>query len=602
MVLKFDFFLKYILLFITILLFKITDFSKYRTELNFLKSNILNSEGLKTFHNEVYLGNKNLFIFQKINFQDIDSSKSLIIPNSFKQQNSISSDTNFKKINIQINGIVISNNKRVPKTRIKISKNGNFYKDVFTDSEGRFKAILNRNKIYKIEAFKNGYNSEKKTILPGQMIYNTKGINLSFQLKEKNTTKKNLKQLPKKTINSSFFQKPNESEYIETSGIVLNNNKPVVNAIVRIFENNKLIISTNSDTEGKFKVVLSSNKKYTFRIVNENYKSEIKNYEPNSVNNYKQIQIPFKLKKFKEKGVSNNSFNSLYFIGTVTANGKPFPNVDAELYLEGDKFLNIKTNELGQFSTKIFSNNLYTLLLKKKDYYSNQISFYPYQKTNNDTVILNFEMPIRNTVIKSGSITENHKPIPNAEILVYEEETLIKSTFTNNDGTFKIPLRANQDYRFIIKKINYFFEELKVSTLGEKGETNHKINVNIRKLQKNKSKKVKNIYFEHNKWSVNFYAKKELNKLAEFLKTNPKIKEIEIKVHTDNRGSKTYNKKLSQKRANACITYLIEMEIPVNKLKAKGYGETKPIIESPLNEEEHALNRRVEFEITKISK
>jgi outer membrane protein OmpA-like peptidoglycan-associated protein len=44
------------------------------------------------------------------------------------------------------------------------------------------------------------------------------------------------------------------------------------------------------------------------------------------------------------------------------------------------------------------------------------------------------------------------------------------------------------------------------------------------------------------------------------------------------------------------------MEIPVNKLKAKGYGETKPIIESPLNEEEHAVNRRVEFEITKISK
>ena len=602
MVLKFDFFLKYILLFITILLFKITDFSQYRTELNFLKSNILNSEGLKTFHNDAYLSNKNLFIFQKRNFQDIDSSKSLIIPNSFKHKNSISSDTNFKKINIQINGIVISNNKRVPKTRIKISKNGNFYKDVFTDSEGRFKAILNRNKIYKIEAFKNGYKCENKTILPGQMIYNTKGINLSFQLKEKNTTKKNLKQLSKKTINSSFFEKPNESEYIETSGIVLNNNKPVVNAIVRIFENNKLIISTNSNTEGKFKVVLSSNKKYTFRIVNENYKSEIKNYEPNSVKNHKQIQIPFKLKKFKEKGVSNNSFNSLYFIGTVTANGKPFPNVDAELYLEGDKFLNIKTNELGQFSTKIFSNNLYTLLLKKKDYYSNQISFYPYQKTNNDTVILNFEMPIRNTVIKSGSITENHKPIPNAEILVYEEETLIKSTLTNNDGTFKIPLRANQDYRFIIKKINYFFEELKVSTLGEKGESNHKINLNIRKLQKNKSKKIKNIYFEHNKWSINFYAKKELNKLAEFLKTNPKIKEIEIKVHTDNRGSKTYNKKLSQKRANACVTYLIEMEIPVNKLKAKGYGETKPIIESPLNEEEHALNRRVEFEITKISK
>jgi outer membrane protein OmpA-like peptidoglycan-associated protein len=35
-------------------------------------------------------------------------------------------------------------------------------------------------------------------------------------------------------------------------------------------------------------------------------------------------------------------------------------------------------------------------------------------------------------------------------------------------------------------------------------------------------------------------------------------------------------------------------------LKAKGYGESKPKIATPLKEEEHAMNRRVEFEIKKI--
>ena len=209
-------------------------------------------------------------------------------------------------------------------------------------------------------------------------------------------------------------------------------------------------------------------------------------------------------------------------------------------------------------------------------------------------------MPIRNAVIKTGRITANGKPIYKADIQVYQEGKLITNTLTDQDGEFKVALRSNQDYTFMINKINFFRQELKVSTFGEKGESELAINVKMRKLQTSQSETVKNVYFEYNKWGVNFYAKQELDRLAEFLKANPRIKEVEITAHTDNRGSEGFNQKLSQKRAEACVAYLISVGVPGHKLKARGYGEMKPIIESPLNEDEHSQNRRVEFEITKI--
>jgi outer membrane protein OmpA-like peptidoglycan-associated protein len=48
------------------------------------------------------------------------------------------------------------------------------------------------------------------------------------------------------------------------------------------------------------------------------------------------------------------------------------------------------------------------------------------------------------------------------------------------------------------------------------------------------------------------------------------------------------------------VLYLISLGVGKNILRAKGYGERKPKISAPLKEEEHAMNRRVEFEIKKI--
>jgi outer membrane protein OmpA-like peptidoglycan-associated protein len=70
--------------------------------------------------------------------------------------------------------------------------------------------------------------------------------------------------------------------------------------------------------------------------------------------------------------------------------------------------------------------------------------------------------------------------------------------------------------------------------------------------------------------------------------------ELLVSGHTDNVGNDALNQNLSESRANAVKAYLAKKGIPEAKIKAVGYGETKPISSND-NLEGRSKNRRVEF-------
>jgi len=84
-----------------------------------------------------------------------------------------------------------------------------------------------------------------------------------------------------------------------------------------------------------------------------------------------------------------------------------------------------------------------------------------------------------------------------------------------------------------------------------------------------------------------------LDKLAEQLTTFPEVK-LEVQGHTDNVGSAAVNKRLSGKRAQSVVDYLVSKGIAKERLKAFGYGPAKPIGDNK-TEEGRAMNRRVEL-------
>lgn len=73
--------------------------------------------------------------------------------------------------------------------------------------------------------------------------------------------------------------------------------------------------------------------------------------------------------------------------------------------------------------------------------------------------------------------------------------------------------------------------------------------------------------------------------------------QIEIGGHTDDIGEDAVNLTLSQDRADAVRNYLIERSVPDNRIRAVGYGETRPLDESGTREA-NARNRRTEFSVS----
>lgn len=83
--------------------------------------------------------------------------------------------------------------------------------------------------------------------------------------------------------------------------------------------------------------------------------------------------------------------------------------------------------------------------------------------------------------------------------------------------------------------------------------------------------------------------------MVEFLRNNASIS-IKIGGHTDNVGSDELNRKLSDGRANAVRTYLVQKGIPPARVTALGYGETTPVATND-TEAGRSQNRRVEFKV-----
>ena len=103
----------------------------------------------------------------------------------------------------------------------------------------------------------------------------------------------------------------------------------------------------------------------------------------------------------------------------------------------------------------------------------------------------------------------------------------------------------------------------------------------------------KNILFEQSKSIMLGESFNELDNLAAFLKRYPKLMLI-IEGHTDNIGDTKLNLTLSEERAQAVMQYLVDKGIATNRIQAKGYGSSRPLINDN-NTAGHLQNRRVEF-------
>jgi outer membrane protein OmpA-like peptidoglycan-associated protein/tetratricopeptide (TPR) repeat protein len=125
----------------------------------------------------------------------------------------------------------------------------------------------------------------------------------------------------------------------------------------------------------------------------------------------------------------------------------------------------------------------------------------------------------------------------------------------------------------------------------------------LSKFKVNQIFRLENIYYDFDKWNIRADASIELDKVVAFMNENSPIT-IELGSHTDCRGSFKYNERLSERRAESAVDYIVTHGINKDRITAKGYGEYQLVNKCAdgvdCTPEEHQANRRTEVKITGI--
>lgn len=104
---------------------------------------------------------------------------------------------------------------------------------------------------------------------------------------------------------------------------------------------------------------------------------------------------------------------------------------------------------------------------------------------------------------------------------------------------------------------------------------------------------VSDVLFEFDKWVIKAAYVPELDRWVEYFQNNPLVT-ADIYGHADSTGPETYNQKLSERRAEAVVNYMVERGVKLERLTTKGFGESQPATSND-TVEGRQKNRRVEL-------
>lgn len=246
----------------------------------------------------------------------------------------------------------------------------------------------------------------------------------------------------------------------------------------------------------------------------------------------------------------------------------------------------------------------------------------PFQLNSEDNLLASIAKPVSEKVIEKqvdaltkritilkGVISDckSLKPVRASLELIDVDENITLATFESNatTGKYLVSLPSGKNYGLIVRKENYLFHSENFNIPETAAYQEVERDICLKNIEVGSVIILKNIFYDYNKATLRDASRNELDRLTKLLKENPTIK-IELSAHTDSRGGDAYNEKLSQRRAQSCVDYLIEKGIATGRLVSKGYGESKLIKSdaeiAKLNFKEdkeaaHQENRRTEFKI-----
>ncbi len=238
--------------------------------------------------------------------------------------------------------------------------------------------------------------------------------------------------------------------------------------------------------------------------------------------------------------------------------------------------------------------------------------------------IYSFELPELVYAVEGKITDEKGNTLPDAIIkLVGDNGTNVKIR-AKKDGTFRIKLDKNANYIMLATSRGYLNSSARLTTDNLTDSKTFVENFALPTI--GQPIPIDNIFFEFGKADLTPESETALRGTVKMLTDNPNIA-IEIAAHTDCVGSDDANMKLSEARAKSVVDFLVQAGIAPDRLTAKGYGESRPVVvdetmakelrfvkkDEILNEKlvklltpeqqeiVNAINRRTEFKVTKTT-
>ena len=238
--------------------------------------------------------------------------------------------------------------------------------------------------------------------------------------------------------------------------------------------------------------------------------------------------------------------------------------------------------------------------------------------------IYSFYNPEIVQTVKGWVYEQDGYELPAAQVYMVGNDGTNLRLSVRGDGSFTQEVKPGVDYVLLATCKGYLNHQQELRVESSKASEEHVLQFPLANISA--PVLIENIFYDFNKATLRPESATALDELVRTLNENPNVT-IELSAHTDCRGSDEYNEKLSQRRAESVVNYLIQHGIAADRLTPKGYGEGRPkhikrkVAEkylflkegdvlneefiSTLPEEQqeqcHQLNRRTEFTVLRTT-
>ena len=252
-----------------------------------------------------------------------------------------------------------------------------------------------------------------------------------------------------------------------------------------------------------------------------------------------------------------------------------------------------------EFKTSLRAGRKYKITVEQEGFSKDEMEITTAGLTENAVIQHNFSLNRVNAKIIGIARDANTKePLSKTVVKLIDVSSgaTLSLRQTSDNGSFSFDVNTAKEYRIEFARASYFMH--KISTYVESDSlVDGKLVVNgeMNAIEKDQAYAIEDVLFATGKSDLNSKSKEILDELIVTMQENPTLI-IEMGSHTDDVGGDAMNLTLSQKRANACVDYMIAGGIRADRLIARGYGEAVPVADNT-SEEGRSKNRRTEFKV-----